>query len=112
MLKKIGKQNEKIKKLMAKENEAAEKLQAVRQELSEETEALNNLEKEYLFKLMKDNELSFADTVSLLSHEEEAGMPDETPEEIEDASEADDDTLEAEVTEEPDTEEKPRGFWS
>lgn len=70
MLKKINKQRDKIEKLISKEADAAEKLTALQEELAGERDALDEMEKEYLFTMMRGKELSLEDTILLL----EGGM--------------------------------------
>ena len=85
MFKKIKKQKSKIAKLEAKETELREKLEAVLQEKSEEQETLEGLEKECLFNIIRDKNMSFEDTVKLLKGEEAEEIED--PEEAEDEEE-------------------------
>ena len=79
MLKKICKQREKIEKLAARENDAAEKLEQLRQELAGERDALDEMEKEHLFSLMRERELSLEETIALMEQGAEV-MPEDTEE--------------------------------
>lgn len=90
MLKKINKQREKIEKLMHKESDAADRLESCRQELAEEKAALDEMEKEYLFSLVRGKKLSLEETIAILENE--------TPLAAESAE--DDSNLAAEDTEE------------
>lgn len=66
MLKKINKQREKIEKLIHKESDAADKLELCRQELAEEKATLDEMEKEYLFSLVRGKKLSLEETIAIL----------------------------------------------
>ena len=85
MFKKINKQKAKIEKLAAKEVELKEKLEAVLQEKSEEQDVLEGLEKECLFNIIRDKNMSFEDTVKLLKGEDVEDI--EEPEETDDDEE-------------------------
>ena len=90
MFKKIKKQKVKIEKLTAKEVDLKEKLEAVLQEKSEEQEALEGLEKECLFNIIHDKNMSFEDAVKLLKGEDVEDI--EEPEETEDEEEPEEQT--------------------
>lgn len=66
MLKKINKQREKIEKLIHKESDAADRLESCRQELAEEKAVLDEMEKEYLFSLVRGKKLSLEETIAIL----------------------------------------------
>ena len=96
MLKKICRQREKIEKLAAKESDAAEKLQQIQTELAEERDALDEMEKEHLFSLMRERAMSLEETMALFEKGAEV-LP-----EAEDA-----DAAEPEELEEPKQEAEP-----
>ncbi|NLD19149.1 MAG: hypothetical protein GX663_02740 [Clostridiales bacterium] len=112
MLKKITKQKEKIAKLEAKEAEAAEKLNSISSELKGEKDTLSNLEKDYIYQLMQDGQISFESTIELLNQaqledEEVYKEQEEAGEAFEETESADEDT-----DEEPeDKQEIKKSFW-